>query len=109
MWVKTIYNKMNTEEIKQIIKNLVKVQNMTSNKGNIIKNQFIISGNDWELFQSYNSPIALKKDGKVYLFENWNYSKTTTKYRNDFLRESTKETLKKIQNKEYILVDLKGC
>lgn len=36
----------------------------------------------------------------------WNYSKTTSKYRNKFLDETTKETEKKIKSGEYILTNL---
>ena len=94
------------ENIKEIVVNLPKVENMTSIRGNNIPNQFIIYGKDYTLFQSYNSPIAMKKEGKVYLFKDWDYSVTTGKYRNDFLGENKATTLKKIKSKEYILVDL---
>ena len=64
-----------------------------------------------ETFQSYESVIAVKtywEDGlKVELDKlNWNYSSTTSKYRNKFLGETTKETQKKIDNGEYELVNL---
>ena len=36
----------------------------------------------------------------------WNYSVTTSKYRNQFLNETTKETQAKINSGEYKLVDL---
>jgi len=36
----------------------------------------------------------------------WNYSKTTSKYRNKFLNETTKETQAKIDSGEYVLKDL---
>ena len=43
----------------------------------------------------------------VYLDENkWNYSETTSIYRNQFLGETTKETEAKIKNGTYKLVDL---
>ena len=93
-------------DIKNLIKNMVSVENMTSsNSYNTIANQFIITGNGWRLFQSYSSPIALKKDGKVYIFKAWDYSTTTGKYRNQFLGESKSETLKKLKSGEYIAVD----
>ena len=94
-----------TEEIKKILENLSKCENMTSSRGNDIPNQFIIKGNDFTLFQSYISPIAMFKGGKVYIFRNWNYSVTTGKYRNQFLGEDKKETLAKLKSGEYIAVD----
>lgn len=86
---------------------MLNVQNMISNKGNIITNQFIIKTKDSTIFQSYNSIIVEIKKGKIKLDKRyWNYSNTTSKYRNIFLRESTKETKEKIKTGEYKLVDL---
>lgn len=96
---------MENENIKQIIKKVCKVENMRGNSGREIPNQFIIYGEDFTLFQSYNSPIALFYMGKRYIFKNWDYSVTTGKYRNLFLRETKQETLKKLKSGEYIAVD----
>jgi len=84
-----------------------KVQNMTSNKGNKIANQFIIYTDNGSIFQSYNSTIVKIDSGKIYLDESkWNYSTTTGKYRNIFLNENINTTRKKIKSGEYILTDL---
>lgn len=74
----------------------------------LANNQFIIQDkNGNEIFQSYNSKIALKQNGKVFLDKNyWNYSKTTSKYRNIFLTEDIKTTKEKIKNGEYKLINL---
>jgi len=83
------------------------VQNMVSNKGNKIANQFIIYTTEGSIFQSYNSTIVKIENGKTYLDLNkWNYSKTSGKYRNIFLNENKKQTEEKIKNGEYILTDL---
>ncbi len=96
----------------------MEVRNMTSAKGNTIANQFIIDdmttdncGNIGHLrraFQSYDSLIAVENlNGQIYLDEKyWDYSVTTGRYRNMFLGESKKETLKKIKSGEYKLVNL---
>ena len=85
----------------------MQVTNMTSNKGNKIANQFIISDGSIDYFQSYNSMIVKKVEGKVYLDERyWNYSVTTSKYRNIFLNENTKETQQKINEGTYTLTNL---
>ena len=99
----------------------MKVQNMTSNKGNKIANQFIITNDNEEYFQSYKSIIAkienndvteniginYQRNKKIYLDVNyWDYSVTTGKYRNIFLNETKKETEKKIKEGVYILTDL---
>ena len=84
-----------------------KVQNMTSNSGNKIANQFIIYTDNGSIFQSYNSTIVKRDSGKTYLDVNkWDYSTTTGKYRNIFLNEKKKDTENKIKSGEYILTDL---
>ena len=92
----------------------MKVRNMESSSGNTIANQFIISDteNDFqvEYFQSYDSIIAkklYKGISEITLDRHyWNYSVTTSKYRNLFLGETKKETQAKIDSGEYQLVDL---
>ena len=86
----------------------ISVRNMTSkNSGREIPNQFIIQTPDGLYFQSYNTMIAAKVNGKRYLDKtSWDYSVTTGKYRNQFLNEVKKETERKIVSGEYELVDL---
>ena len=93
----------------------MKVQNMTSSRGNKVANQFIIYTENGSVFQSYNSIIAKitdsKKDDSYYASveldkKYWNYSNTTGKYRNIFLNENITETKKKIKSGEYKLTDL---
>jgi hypothetical protein len=95
----------------------MKVENMTSSRGNKVANQFIITGeNDcgtFQVFQSYKTTIAKIQSGTVgdgagvFLDrDKWNYSVTTGRYRNQFLGETKKETQKKIDSGEYILADL---
>ena len=82
---------------------------MISKKGNKIANQFIITDDhNNELFQSYHSIIAKRyTNGVVELDKKyWDYSKTTSKYRNLFLGESNQETNYKVKIGVYKLVDL---
>jgi len=101
----------------------MKVYNMLSSKGNKVANQFIIEGKEyyhstgvsWErdikVFQSYDSVIC-----KIYYAcgeqivqldtKYWNFSKTTSKYLNQFLGETGKETQEKIDTDEYVLMNL---
>ena len=67
------------------------------------KNQFIIKGDKFRMFQSYKSAIAKVDyvEKTVHLSEHWDYSRTTAKYRNKFLNETTKETEAKIKSGEY--------
>ena len=90
----------------------MKVYNMESSQGNKVPNQFIIEHKGKEYFQSYDSLIAVKdytKEGKVRITLDdyyWNYSRTTSKYRNDFLGECTDITRGKIHNGTYKLTNL---
>jgi hypothetical protein len=85
----------------------MKVENMTSARGNKVANQFIINSEEGCYFQSYNSIIVKIEGREVYLDEYyWDYSVTTGKYRNDFLGEGIAETRAKIKSGEYTLTDL---
>jgi len=84
---------------------------MISSNGNKIANQFIVNDSEFTLFQSYDSVIIKTtfEDGKrkVFLDETyWDYSRTTSRYRNLFLGETTKEIKEKIKSGEYELINL---
>lgn len=97
----------------------MKVKNMTSSNGNKVANQFVIytTENDihgeWdvEFFQSYDS-IIVKRTWRVNRWfiefdeKYWDYSRTTSKYRNQFTGLTTKETEAKIKSGEIKLVNL---
>ena len=88
--------------------NTPKVHNMTSSNGNKIANQFVIElGIDEEIFQSYKTIIAHKKGAEITLDSDyWDYSRTTSKYRNAFLGENTDRTRQKIKDGTYKLTNL---
>lgn len=85
----------------------VKVYNMDGKSGPVA-NQFVIETDEGEYFQSYRTVIAFQpRDGKIQLDANkWDCSKTTGKFRNQFLREKKAETERKIKDGTYKLVDL---
>ena len=72
------------------------------------KNQFIIHADEGIYFQSYNTIIAfIDNQGKITLdVDKWDYSSTTSKYRNKFTGLTTQETKKKIESGEIQLADL---
>lgn len=73
----------------------------------LANNQFVVYTDTGRFFQSYNSIICKIENHKVTLDSYfWNYSKTTSKYRNLFLGETTKETQSKINNGTYKLENL---
>ena len=67
--------------------NIPTVLNMKSSRGNKVPNQFIIWTDEEQFFQSYQTIIGKRdKKGNVFLDQNrWNYSVTTSKYRNQWL------------------------
>ena len=86
----------------------MKVKNLTSNRTNReIPNRFEIYDGNTVYFQSYRTIIVKIQDGKTFLDKDkWDYSRTTGKYRNQFLGETKKETEAKIKAGIYQLVDL---
>ena len=86
----------------------MKVKNMESPRtGNPVANQFIIEDGGKTVFQSYDTIIAVKKNGKITLDKNyWDYSATTSKYRNKFTGLNTEETRKAIKAGEIKLENL---
>ena len=85
-----------------------KVFNMKSNKGRNVPNQFLITTNEGFYFQRYQTTIAFRDNkNQVYLdYNDWDYSVTTGRYRNQFLNEGIAETRRKIKEGIYILKDL---
>ena len=86
----------------------MKAYNLTSNNGNKIPNQLeIIDNNGTKYFQSYNSIIIKQTINNTYLDSYYyNYSRTTSKYRNIFLNETTKEIEDKIKKGLYKLTNI---
>ena len=74
---------------------MAKVENIISNNGNVIPNQFIIYEDNGDItFQSYDSIIcqirggALGYDRVVVFGSDWDYSTITNEYRNKFLMDN---------------------
>ena len=65
------------------------VRNLVSERSNReVANQFVIENGGDVYFQSYQSVVAkVASDGTVTFGPDWNYSKTTTKHLNGFLKE----------------------
>lgn len=83
----------------------MKVYNMVSPRtGEKVANQFIISDKGTTTFQSYDSTIAVIdwNEMTIKVGKDWNYSVTTSKYRNEFFKEfpqlSTTSGMKKIMD-----------
>ena len=81
---------------------------MTSENVKEVPNQFIIKTNKGIYFQSYDTIIAFEDNNRKITLDrySWDYSRTTGKYRNQFLGENIAETRQKIRSKIYKLKDL---
>ena len=89
-------------------KNAPRIENMINSRGNTAPNQFLIYTPEGVVFQSYFSVIAFRDHGGNVTLDcnKWNYSRTTGKFRNQFLDEKQKATQDKIDNGIYGLTDL---
>lgn len=69
----------------------MKVQNISNKNGRKVPNQFIIrdDATSRTIFQSYDSMIATinYQSNTITLGEDWDYSRTTGRYRNQFFNE----------------------
>lgn len=68
----------------------MKVENMKSERtGKAIPNQFLIRDKGYIWFQSYKSTIGIVTPDNILLLDKnkWDYSRTTAKYRNAFIRD----------------------
>jgi len=85
----------------------LRISNMKGRTGREVPNQFILEFEGITYFISYNKVISMKRKGEIYLDEHYyDYSRTTSKYRNQFLGMTTKEIKDKIKNEEIKLCKL---
>jgi phosphoenolpyruvate synthase/pyruvate phosphate dikinase len=87
----------------------ISVKNMVSSAGNPVPNQFIITDDYCETFQSYETTIGLRyrATGQIVLdYGAWDYSTTTSKYRNKWLGFDSKAVKAKIASGEISLANL---
>ena len=89
----------------------MKAVNMTSSKGNKVPNQIIIMDGNKRYFQSYDVIISMTDTSEdfcqTYLDEKfWNYSKTTSKYLNEYLGMKSEQVKNAIKRGELILTNL---
>lgn len=87
----------------------MRVVNLLSPRsGRAVPNQFSIKAEGAKFFKSYESIIIkICSDGSVFLDEEyWDYSSTTSKYRNIFLGEDTATIKQKVKQGIYKLQNL---
>jgi hypothetical protein len=72
-----------------------------------VPNQFIIEADNYWYFQSYQTVIARKGDGRVLLAPQWDCSRTTMKYLHQFLGTASKKEIEAgIKSGRYIIENL---
>ena len=72
-------------------------------------NQVIMQAGNKEIFQSYDSIIAIRENGKILFSNHWDYSRTTMKYLGQFLNSNGKEIRAKFKSGEYkVSIDTDG-
>ena len=76
------------------------IANLINDRGNAVKNQFVITEGKTTAFQSYDSrvceivkPCGMGFDVLVRFGRDWNYSQTTAKHLYSFLRQNGLEIL----------------
>ena len=87
----------------------MQVKQMTGRTGAPVANQFIINDGEDEYFQSYETVIAKRnKSSRLVTLDRdrWDYSVTTSKYRNQFLGMSTAQIKRGIKSGVIALVNL---
>ena len=79
----------------------MKIENMTSTKGNKAPNQFKLYYNNFVAFQSYKTIISVYdiKNNTMYTDKDF-YSMTTSKYRNLFNDEFSPLAIIQVENEE---------
>lgn len=66
----------------------MRVEQLINANRNPNANQFVIYDNDKTIFQSYNSIVCEIKNDVVKFGCDWDYSRTTMKHLNTFLRDN---------------------
>lgn len=65
------------------------VTNLINERGNATANQFVIYNENGITFQSYRTKIAVIASGEVFInYKMFDYSRTTSKYLAQFLRQN---------------------
>lgn len=108
------------KEVIEALGSVVSICNMETGKGGRAVNQFEIFYENGVMFKSYDSIIAIKFvdctrphflakfprfADKTFIGRDYDYSKTTNKYRCQFLGEYINETRAKMKSGEYIYLE----
>ena len=86
-------------ELLKKLGNIVRVTNLCSPRSwRPVANQYELQHENGSAFQSYDSLIAVRMDGTLYLTDYHDYSNTTSKYATEWTGRNTKERRKGLQD-----------
>lgn len=89
------------------LNNVLNVSAIINSNGRAVANQFVITTEEGTYFKSYGTLIAGFVNGGLVMDEDyWDYSRTTSRHRNNFTGLDTKETKSKIKDGSIKLVSL---
>lgn len=102
---------MKLETILKRVGSFSKAEALRSTRtGSAVANQVVIRCEKGVIFQSYDSIIAvrLRTDDKLYLTDKYDYSRTTSKYLNEFCGYTAGEIKKELEkgNKDIVLLNI---
>lgn len=69
-----------------------------------VANQYNLTMKNGRAFQSYDSLIAVRYNGKLYLTEDHDYSNTTSKYATEWTGYSTQERRQGLKDGRFTLI-----
>lgn len=98
--------KAKTSEIKSRLGNFVKVRPIESPRsGEAVRNQYELVFENGTAFQSHNTFIGARIDGKLYLTANHVYSTTTSKWCREWCGYDSKERKEGLENGKFVFLE----
>lgn len=85
------------------------IRQLETPRGTPAQNQIVVSVKQWSIFFSYSVPIAAINGASNWIAldaDAWNASRTTARYRNQFLGFNTREARRRIQNNSIQVLNL---
>ena len=103
--MKTNIKTISKAELLKKLGGILHVSNLSSPRtGNSVPNQFNLACQNGSAFQSYDSLIAVRVGGTLYLTANHDFSQTTSKYATEWTGLTTKERREGLKNGVFVLI-----
>lgn len=93
-------------ELLSLLGAIVKVRNLQSPRSwRAVPNQYELKCENGIAFQSYDTLIAVRMNGCLYLTSDHDYSNTTSKYATEWTGYTTKERREGLKTGKFILIE----